>query len=123
MDPQRTWLLGYSQGVGVAVDFYVHHPERIAGLIGLAGGVPAHGRPRLTALRDRPMLWITGTRDAAYPTAYEEVLVAALRSAGLHLETHTLDATHDLLEAAAVPARAWLCAQNAAPPEAASDPA
>jgi len=123
IDPRRTWLLGYSQGVGVAVDYFAHHPEHIAGLIALAGGVPPHGRERLTALRGRPLLWITGTRDAAYPPAYEDVLLATLRGADLRLDETVLDETHDLLEPARERVRAWLSAQNAAPFQPPADPA
>ena len=80
VDPARTWLLGFSQGVGVAVDFALHERERIAGVVGLAGGVPPPGRAAL----DR------------------------LTAAGAALETLELDAGHDLLAPAREAVRAWL---------------
>lgn len=114
IDPARTWLLGFSQGVGVAMDFWVHRPSAVAGLVGLAGGVPSHGRKDLEVLADRPVLWVTGTRDAAYPPAYEGALIDDLRSANVALETLELDEAHDLLDPASDAVRAWLTAHDSA---------
>lgn len=115
IDPARTWLLGFSQGVGVSVDYFVHHPETIAGLVGLAGGVPSHGRKHLDALADRPVLWVTGSEDTAYTPSYEAAMIEDLREARVALDTVDLDATHDLLDPAAEAVRAWLAANDSAP--------
>jgi predicted esterase len=108
IDPVRTWLLGFSQGVGVAMDFFVHNPERAAGLVGLAGGVPQHGRPALAALAGKPVLWITGARDADYTRAYEAELIDQMHAAGIALEALEFDAPHNLLEPVADAVAAWL---------------
>ncbi len=107
IDPARTWLMGFSQGVGVATDFFVHHPERVAGLVGLAGGVPQHGRPGLDALRDRPVFWVTGSRDRDYTPEYEQVLMARFREAGVALEALEVDEPHDLLDPVKPAVSAW----------------
>lgn len=108
VDPARTFLMGFSQGVGVAVDYFVHNPERIAGLVGLAGGVPQHGRERLGALAGRPVFWVTALQDADYTVAYERKLVGQMHEAGIALDTLELDEGHDLLEPAAGAVRTWL---------------
>jgi predicted esterase len=45
--PERTVLLGFSQGAGVALEFAVRHPHRYGGIIALSGGLlGAEGTPR-----------------------------------------------------------------------------
>ena len=117
IDPARTWLLGYSQGVGVAADFAVHAPERIAGFVGLAGGVPAASRAALAALRGRPVLWITGTRDRFYPADYNAGVLEALEAAGTDLTSVVLESGHDILDAAREHLHAWFVANGSAQAE------
>lgn len=111
IDPARTWLLGYSQGVGVATDFFVHAPERVAGMVALAGGVPDHGRPALRALAGRPVLWVCGTEDDAYPPLYMDAIVEDLEQAGVALERLVLPTGHAVLEPAREQVTAWLAAR------------
>jgi len=106
--PDNTWLLGYSQGAGVASHYLALHPERAAGVIGLAGGVPAAFRPKLSACAGKHVFWVTGTQDSSYPPAYTEDVEAAWRDAGATLETLHLDEGHSLLESAQPPVREWL---------------
>lgn len=111
LDPQRTVMVAFSQGVGVAVDYFVHAPDRVAALAAVAGGVPKAGRPRLTALAGRPILWLTGKGDRLYPPTYVDAVFAALREAGVQLETHQLDAGHQLLDEARDLLGTWLAGQ------------
>ncbi len=106
--PDRTWLIGYSQGAGVACHYLAGHPQRAAGVIGLAGGIPAAFRPRLSSCADKPVFWVSGTRDTSYPPDYTAEVEAAWKMAGAHLETLHLDEGHDLLESAQPAVRAWL---------------
>lgn len=108
IDPQRTWLMGFSQGVGVAVDFFVHNPDRAAGIVGLAGGVPQHGRKALRALRDRRVFWLTGARDNDYTPEYEQTLLGCFDEAGVDVEALQFDVGHDLLDEAQDAVHAWL---------------
>lgn len=110
IDPTRTCVLGYSQGVGVGADFAMHALGRVTGLIGLGGGVPSDGRPALSLWHGRPALWITGTRDRFYPADYNAAVIEALEAAGIDLESAILDLGHDLLDAARERVAAWLAA-------------
>ena len=101
-------VLGYSQGVGVATHFAVAHADRVVNVVGLAGGVPASWRHRLTALRDTDVLWVTGTRDHAYVVSYNKALLAVWRETGVHLTHALLDADHDLLDDARDAVTQWL---------------
>ncbi len=37
--PEKTVLLGFSQGACLALDYAAHHPKRYGGLVGLSGGL------------------------------------------------------------------------------------
>ena len=108
LDPARIWLLGYSQGVGVASHFFANHPDRIAGLVGLAGGVPKAHRSGLAALAEKPVLWVTGSRDPSYPPDYCEAVVDAFRAGGAAIDHEVLDADHALLPDAKSVVAEWL---------------
>lgn len=112
-DPSRVFVMGFSQGVGVALHFALSHPDRVAGVVGLAGGLAQPYRPRLEALASKPVLWITGAKDTAYPPAYTEAMLAAMTGAGLEVEAHTLDTGHDLQAPAEGRVRTWLEARFA----------
>ena len=111
LDPARTAVLGYSQGVGVAVHWILEHQGRVKTLVALAGGVRAALRPRLAALRGLAALWVTGERDAAYPPAYVADLVPALTAAGLALEHVVLPTGHGVPEPGLPHVRSFLAAR------------
>jgi predicted esterase len=107
LDARRCMVMGYSQGVGVAAAWLLTDPLA-AGLVALAGGIRVPLRPQLVALARLPCLWVTGAHDRAYPPAYAQEMLAALRSAGVALEHHEVDAGHAVPEPAAEIVRAWL---------------
>lgn len=108
LDPQRTFVLGFSQGAGVALHWLTGRPDAARGLVGLAGGFAAAYRERLEQLAGRPVLWVSGSRDPAYPPAYVDDLVAALATARVGLDDRRLEAGHDLLDEAADTVSEWL---------------
>lgn len=110
LDPERTMILGYSQGVGVAADFAVHERERVGGLVGLAGGVPTANRGALDALAGLPVLWLTGRKDRFYTADYSARVVERLAAASVALDAEALDIGHDLLAAVQPRVAAWLSA-------------
>jgi predicted esterase len=108
VDPRRTVLLGYSQGVGVATHFWASHPATAVGLVSLAGGVREDVRPRLATLRGRKFLQVRGERDALYHATYEAALADRMRGMGIEVETLALDAGHGLLAPARERVRDWI---------------
>lgn len=108
IDPGRTVVLGYSQGVGVGAHFAASHPDRLGALVGLAGGVRMEVRPRLAGLGGRPLLWVGGERDRFYPPAYLGALVAELRGEGLRVDALRFRCGHGILDPAASAVRDWI---------------
>jgi phospholipase/carboxylesterase len=108
LDPRRTAVLGFSQGVGVALAWLLDHPDRAASFVALAGGLRVPLRPRLPALRGLAALWVTGASDAAYPGVYAAELLTALTAAGLDVSHVELSGGHGVPEPAADHVRGWL---------------
>jgi predicted esterase len=108
LDPRRTAVLAFSQGVGVALTWLLEHPERASAFVALAGGLRVPLRPRLQALRGLPALWVTGASDAAYPSAYAAALFGTLAAAGVAVEHLELPGGHGVPEPAAERVRTWL---------------
>jgi predicted esterase len=115
LDPRRTALLGFSQGVGVGMHWLLEHPARAAAVVALAGGVREPLRPRLSTLRGLSALWITGRRDHAYVSGYMDALLPALTKAGLDVERLDLPGGHAVLVPAADHVRTWLAARLPSP--------
>jgi phospholipase/carboxylesterase len=108
LDPRRTAVLGFSQGVGVALAWLLEHPERAASFVALAGGLRLPLRPRLHSLQGLSALWVTGSSDAAYPSAYAAELLTALAAAGLDVSHVELPGGHGVPEPGADHVRGWL---------------
>lgn len=106
--PERTCVLGFSQGGGVATHLMLEHPEIARGLIVLAGGLATAYRHLLPALRGKDVLWISGTQDPAYPLPYTEALLRAMREADVDVDAHAVESGHDVREPALPIVRDWL---------------
>ncbi len=107
-DADRVSMIGYSQGVGVAMHAAQSLATSPVAFVGLAGGVPKDARAACAALRGVPTLWVSGTKDASYPPDYMHALVDDLESAGLAITHHAIETGHDVLEPARSMAREWL---------------
>jgi predicted esterase len=62
------------------------------------------------------VLWVSGSRDTAYPPAYTAEVLEALRDHRVQLDARELDADHALLPVARDEVRAWLARRIAAAP-------
>lgn len=102
-DPDRTYLMGFSQGAAVAVAAALLDPEPIAGLAGLVGFVPTDCDPQELAARrplsGMPIFLAAGQQDPMIPLDRSREAADLLRQAGARLHYreypvgHKLDAT------------------------------
>lgn len=96
-DPQKTYLMGFSQGAAVAYATAMRHPGLVQGVAGLVGFIPQDcDTHNLSALRDLPIFMAVGKKDPLIP--YEKALNCAqmLREAGAALEYQEYDTGHKL---------------------------
>src|SRR5215831_2645039 len=66
-DPERAYLLGFSQGAIMSLTTALSNPAPIAGIVPLSGRIPPEAQPWIAPkekLAGLPILMIHGTRDA-----------------------------------------------------------
>lgn len=105
--PERTFLLGFSQGCLLTMEFGGRHSRRLAGYIGISG---YSNDPESLARELNPEVnkgdWLIthGTMDEMLPVARTRTQIQVLRDAGFKLDyreymkTHTVDFERELPE-------------------------
>ncbi len=68
IDPTRVYLYGFSQAVGINFRFALTHPNTLAGVVAVCGGIPGdlESNPRYETL-SAPTLYLYGDDDEFYP--------------------------------------------------------
>ena len=116
-DSRRVFLLGFSQSVALNFRFAFTHPDLLAGVVGLCGGIPgdwdAPGKYRPARF---PVFYAGGERDELYPPVKIRENAEKLRSLAASVEVRLFDASH-AVPASAIPGiREWLAARAGSPP-------
>jgi phospholipase/carboxylesterase len=117
--PERTFLLGFSQGCLMTLEFGARHPRRLAGYVGISGY--AYDPEALLRELDpdaRRGAWLVthGIEDELLPVTRTRAQVRRLREGGLAIDYreypkgHALDPERELPEI-----RAWLEARIGTP--------
>lgn len=112
-DPQKIFLLGFSQTCALNYRFAFTHANLLRGVIGICGGIPGDWE---TSKDYQPtsaaVMHLTGTRDEFYPPArvtdYEERL--RLRAANFQFKSY--DAAHEIVPTMREDLRIWLAEQT-----------
>jgi phospholipase/carboxylesterase len=109
IDPQRVFLLGFSQAVGVNFRFAFTHPELVRGVIAICGGIPSdwesEGKYQAGAL---DVLYLAGERDQYYAPERIRVFAQALERRARSVELHLFDAGHEVPRSAYPVIEEWL---------------
>jgi phospholipase/carboxylesterase len=86
--PEKTFLLGFSQGCLISADVAMHYPKRLGGVIGISGYFQFYPRWRqeISPLaKQTPWLLTHGSKDDVLPIADTRFGVEKLRSVGLNV--------------------------------------
>jgi predicted esterase len=109
IDPQRVFLLGFSQAVGVNFRFAFTHPELIRGVVAIAGGIPGDwttsDKYHSGAI---DVLYVAGKRDEFYSTERIRQNAEALQQRAKSVELRLFDVGHEVPRAAYPVIEAWL---------------
>jgi phospholipase/carboxylesterase len=106
-DPERVYLVGFSQGGIMALSAALTAPERVAGTVGLSCRL----LPSLQAAsgtRGEPVLLVHGTRDTVIPVDHARRSRARLESLGAALTDRELDMGHEITAEALALVDGWL---------------
>jgi phospholipase/carboxylesterase len=117
-DPERVYLMGFSQGAIMSAGVALTAPERIACAVLMSGRVPAELQPRWAApdrLAGLPILLVHGTYDNVLPIAYGHESRAILESLPVNLTYREYSMGHEVSSESLEDVTAWLSAQLDAP--------
>ena len=116
-DPERVYLMGFSQGAIMSATVALTAPERIAGAVLMSGRI--HPRWTPDASPDRlaglPVLLLHGTYDNVLPIAYGRESKAMLEALPVRLTYHEYPMAHEVSQDSLADVTAWLSAQLDAP--------
>lgn len=109
VDPERIFLLGFSQTCALNYRFAFTHTDVLRGVIGICGGMPGDWE---TCRSYRPtqaaVFHLTGERDEYYPPSRVADYAERLRLRAQRVEFKSYDAAHEMVPAMREDLRAWL---------------
>ncbi len=97
IDPERVFLLGFSQSVALNLRFALTFPGRIKGVVGICGGVPFDLKTNpIYHTNCTDVLAIHMNKDEFYPPERVETNVKSLNAFARELTVKTLEGGHTI---------------------------
>jgi phospholipase/carboxylesterase len=114
-DPNRIFLLGFSQTCALNYRFAFTHAGVLRGVVGICGGLPGDWETGEQYRHTQAaVLHLAGARDDVYPPARVADYAARLSLRARDVEFKSYDAAHELSAAMREDVRAWLQAHERA---------
>lgn len=113
-DPQRVYLLGFSQGAILSLTIALSSPATVAGIAALSGRIPPEVRPWVAPpaeLAGLPVLVVHGTHDRVIPISYGRDARQLLAALPVDLTYHEYDIAHEISARTLRDVLAWLTAR------------
>jgi phospholipase/carboxylesterase len=111
-DPDRTYLMGFSQGAAVAIAAALRHPTLARGVAALVGFAPSAPEADVAGRLDGlPAFLAVGTEDETIPYAQSQHAADLLRRAGADLTYREYDIGHKLTTEGMRDLREWFAAR------------
>jgi phospholipase/carboxylesterase len=108
-DPQRIFLLGFSQTCALNYKFAFTHPDILRGVVGICGGLPGDWETSESYQPTKAaVLHLTGTRDEYYPPSRVADYEERLRLRAPNVEFKSYDAAHEMVPAMREDVGTWL---------------
>jgi phospholipase/carboxylesterase len=114
VDPDRTYLVGFSQGTIMGLSVALTRPEKVAGVVAMSGRFPDAIRPQLAPpeeLRGLPILLQHGTEDPVLPIHYGRAARETFDGLPVRLEYREYQMGHHVTQESLADASAWLTAR------------
>jgi len=97
VDPQRIFLLGFSQSCALNYRFAFTHPAVLRGVIGICGGLPGDWETSdLYQRTSAAVFHLAGTRDEFYPPARVANYEEQLKQRANDVQFRSYDAVHEI---------------------------
>ena len=108
-DPDRVFLLGFSQSCALNFRFAFTHTEALRGAVGICGGLPGDWEEsELYAQTKASVLYMHGEDDEFYPPARVADYEARLRQRAGEVQVKSYRAGHEIVPAMRDDVREWL---------------
>jgi len=115
VDPEKIFLLGFSQSCALNYRFAFTYPNRLRGVIGICGGLPGDWeRSDLYHSTVAAVFHLTGTNDEFYSPARVADYEDRLRLRASNVECKAYEAGHEIVPAMREDIREWLGRVSAA---------
>ena len=98
VDPQKLFLLGFSQGGLLSMCYALTHPTRVAGVIAQSGYIPSHVNLEIkqTDVRDKPFILTHGEQDTMIPIDWARATRDFLEKLGIDLSYYEFQMGHSV---------------------------
>lgn len=108
-NPERVFLLGFSQTCALNYRFAFTHPGLLRGVIGICGGLPGDWETSETYQSTNAAVFhLAGTKDEFYTPARVADYEERLRLRAANVEFRSYDAAHEMVPAMRDDLRTWL---------------
>lgn len=96
IDPQKLFLLGFSQGSLLSMCYALTHPARVAGVIAQSGYIPGHIDLEIdeAAVKNKPFILTHGEQDTMLPLEWARASRDRLQTLGVDLTYHEFQMGH-----------------------------
>jgi phospholipase/carboxylesterase len=110
IDPQKLFLLGFSQGSLLSMCYTLTHPARIAGVIAQSGYIPNGIELEIetAGVKGKPFLMTHGEQDTLIPVEWGRASRDRLQGRGADVEFHEFPMGHQVSMASLAVIYKWL---------------
>jgi len=110
IDPQKFFLMGFSQGSMISMSFLLTRPQRIAGIIAQSGYIPLQSGLVVdeAGVKGKPIIMTHGFEDSSMPLEWSHQSRDFLLTRGVDLEYHNFHMDHTITEESLVVIKEWL---------------
>jgi phospholipase/carboxylesterase len=110
VDPQRLFLMGFSQGSMMSYSFALTQPGRVAGVIAQSGYIPLSSGLQVdeAGLQGKPFIITHGTADPMIPAQWGREARDYLVRAGAEVEYHEFPMGHSVSDESIAVIGAWM---------------
>lgn len=98
IDPQKLFLLGFSQGSLLSMCYALTHPTRVAGVIAQSGYIPSHVNMEINEaeIKNKPFILTHGEQDTMIPIEWGRASRDRLQTLGVDLTYNEFQMGHSV---------------------------
>jgi phospholipase/carboxylesterase len=110
INPQKLFLLGFSQGSLLSMCYALRHPSRVAGVIAQSGYIPDAVNLEIdkAGVKSKPFLLIHGEQDTMIPVEWGRASRDRLQELGVDLSYHEFQMGHSVSLESLAMISSWL---------------